>query len=531
MTIDPTGPATTSTPAQAGSASALNRLADLTDADRAALGGHRLYDGWATATPHLTDAATKRTRKLVDSLEAAIANSGLQNGGTISFHHHFREGDACLLLVVDTLARMGFEDLTLAGSSLNSCHARLVDHIRSGVIARIYTSGMRGGLAKEISSGLMDEPINIHSHGGRVALIQSGELKVDVAFLGVPACDAMGNANGVTGRSRCGSLGYAEVDAEHAGCVVLLTEEIVPYPHMPASITQNQVDMIVRVDTVGDPAKISVGAARITSNPRELLIARHAADVIEHSGYFTDGFSMQTGSGASATAATRFLESRLRRHGVTAGFALGGITAGIVDLHEKGLIDKILDVQSFDTVAGRSLADNPGHREISADEYASPLGKGAAVDDLDLVILSALEIDLNFNVNVVTGSDGVMMGASGGHCDTAAGANLSIIVGPLIRGRIPTVVSRVTTLVTPGENVGVLVTDHGIAVHPSRPEVRDRLVAAGLPVTTIEELHARATSIAGTPAPIEFDDRIVGLIRYRDGSVIDVVRQVAGGRR
>ena len=152
-----------------------------------------------------------------------------------------------------------------------------------------------------------------------------------------------------------------------------------------------------------------------------------------------------------------------------------------------------------------------------------------AVDELDLVILSALEIDLDFNVNVVTGSDGVMMGASGGHCDTAAGANLSIIVGPLIRGRIPTVVPRVTTLVTPGENVGVLVTDHGIAVHPSRPEVRDRLVAAGLPVTTIEELYARATAIAGVPAPLEFDDRIVGLIRYRDGSVIDVVRQVAGG--
>ena len=36
----------------------------------------------------------------------------------------------------------------------------------------------------------------------------------------------------------------------------------------------------------------------------------------------------------------------------------------------------------------------------------------------------------------------------------------AIVVAPLIRGRIPTVVPRVTTLVTPGENVGVLVTDH-----------------------------------------------------------------------
>jgi citrate lyase subunit alpha/citrate CoA-transferase len=45
-------------------------------------------------------------------------------------------------------------------------------------------------------------------------LIQSGELSIDVAFLGVPCCDEFGNANGFSGKSRCGSLGYARVDAE-----------------------------------------------------------------------------------------------------------------------------------------------------------------------------------------------------------------------------------------------------------------------------------------------------------------------------
>ena len=59
-----------------------------------------------------------------------------------------------------------------------------------------------------------------------------------------------------------------------------------------------------------------VGAARITSNPRELLIARYAADVLEHAGYFKDGFSIQTGSGASATAVTRFMEDRMRKAGI-----------------------------------------------------------------------------------------------------------------------------------------------------------------------------------------------------------------------
>jgi citrate lyase subunit alpha/citrate CoA-transferase len=308
--------------------------------------------------------------------------------------------------------------------------------------------------------------------------------------------------------------------------VILLTEEILPFPNTPISISQDQVDWIVKVNEVGDPAKISVGAARITKNPRDLLIARLAADVIEHCGYFEQGFSLQTGSGGAATAATRFLEERMRRKGITASFALGGITSGIVDLLRKGLIGKVVDTQSFDAVAAESLASSPNHIEISTNEYVNPDSKGAYCDRLDVVILGALEVDLDFNVNVITGSDGLMMGASGGHCDVAAGANLPIVVEPLIRGRIPTVVKQVTTLVTPGECIGVLVTDHGIAVNPNRPEVEERLRAAGLPVMSIRELYERAIELTGEPEPIEFLDRIVGIIHYRDGSVIDVVRQV-----
>jgi citrate lyase subunit alpha/citrate CoA-transferase len=318
------------------------------------------------------------------------------------------------------------------------------------------------------------------------------------------------------------------VDAERARKVVLLAEEIVPYPNMPASIRQDQVDFVVKVDQIGDPAKISVGAARMTSNPRELLISRLAADVMEHSGLFEEGFSMQTGTGGSATATARFLEQKMRHKGIKAGFALGGITGSIVDLHKKGLVGRILDTQSFDSVAADSLATNPEHWEISTNVYANLTSKGASVDQVDMVILSALEIDLDFNVNVITGSNGVMLGASGGHSDTAAGSNLPIVVGPLIRSRIPTVVKSCTTIVTPGETVGVLVTDHGIAVNPNRPELAERLKAAGLPVTTIEDLYAQAVAITGTPQPIPFLDKVVGVIRYRDGSVIDVVRQVRG---
>ncbi|WP_447885456.1 citrate lyase subunit alpha [Serratia fonticola] len=484
----------------------------------------RLYQEASKAN---LQARKPRDIKRCESLEVAIRRSGLQDGMTISFHHAFRGGDLALNQVMDVLAKMGFRNLTLASSSLTDCHAPLVGHIRNGVVSRIYTSGLRGPLADAISRGLLKEPVQVHSHGGRVNLVESGELQIDVAFLGVPTCDEFGNANGYTGDACCGSLGYAKVDAAAARSVVLLTEAIVPYPHHPASLAQDQVDLIVQLERVGDADKIGADATRMTSNPRELLIARRAAEVIVDSGYFTEGFSLQTGTGGASLAVTRFLEDKMRARGVRAGFALGGITSTMVDLHEKGLIGKLLDVQSFGRAAAMSLARNPNHIEISANQYANFSSKGASVDRLDVVVLSALEIDTGFNVNVLTGSDGVIRGASGGHCDTAAAARLAIIVAPLVRGRIPTLVEQVTTCVTPGSSIDILVTDHGIAVNPARPELAQRLRDAGLQVVTIEWLRERALVLTGEPKPIAFTDNVVAVVRYRDGSVIDVVHQVA----
>ncbi len=199
----------------------------------------RLYQEASKAN---LQARKPRDIKRCESLEVAIRRSGLQDGMTISFHHAFRGGDLALNQVMDVLAKMGFRNLTLASSSLTDCHAPLVGHIRNGVVSRIYTSGLRGPLADAISRGLLKEPVQVHSHGGRVNLVESGELQIDVAFLGVPTCDEFGNANGYTGDACCGSLGYAKVDAAAARSVVLLTEAIVPYPHHPASLAQDQVD-------------------------------------------------------------------------------------------------------------------------------------------------------------------------------------------------------------------------------------------------------------------------------------------------
>ena len=437
--------------------------------------------------------------KILATIEDAVKATGLKDGMTISFHHHFRGGDHIVNQVVDVLAKMGFKNLTLAASSLSGVHAPLIDHIKNGVISHIETSGLRG------------------------------ELHIDVAFLGAPSCDPYGNANGYSRDDDdsilCGSMGYAVPDATHADKVVVLTNNLVKYPNMPCAIPEHQVDYIVVIDDIGDPKGIMSGATRYTKNPKELLIAQTAAEVIDAAGYFYDGFSMQMGSGGASLAAARYLRQMMIDKGIKCRFALGGITGQIASMHEEGLVERILDVQSFDLDAAQSLKKNFDHHQISATYYASFL-QDAAVDQLDFVILSALEIDTDFNVNVLTGSDGVIRGAIGGHPDTAAGASLAVVVAPLTRGRIPSIIDKVNTVVTPGATVDVVVTDQGVAVNPNRPEVAEKLKAAGIKVFTIEQLKAKAEAIVGKPEPIRYKDNIVGVVMYRDNTVIDVIRQI-----
>jgi len=460
------------------------------------------------------------------SLEDAIRLSGLKDGMTISFHHHFRGGDKVVNMVVGKLAEMGYKDLQLAASSLSDVHSPLIEHIRNGVITGISTSGLRGELANEISRGLMV----FRSHGGRGSAIASGDLHIDVAFLGASSSDPLGNACGYSrsenAKSICGSLGYALPDAQYADKVVILTDDLVPYPNVPNSISEDQVDFVVEVDSVGDSSKISSGAIRDSKNPRDILLAQLAAKVIINSGYFKDGFSIQTGTGGASLAAVKYIRNEMIERGIKASYALGGITAHMVRMHQEGLIDRLIDVQSFDKVAAESLKNDMTHKEVSACEDASADEPGSAVHYLDIVILSALEADVNFNVNVLVGSDGIIRGAIGGHPDTAADSALSIIVCPLLRGRIPCVVDEVTTLITPGSTVDVFVTEYGIAVNPRRPELAYRLREAGLKVVDIRSLNEKAASIIGEPDSLPFGDKTVGIVMNRDGSVQDVIKNI-----
>lgn len=468
-----------------------------------------------------------RDEKLLGSIREAIEKTGLKDGMTISFHHHFREGDFVMNMVLEEIAKMGIKNLSIAPSSIANVHAPLIEHIKNGVVTNITSSGLRDKVGAAISSGIMENPVVIRSHGGRARAIARGDIHIDVAFLGAPSSDAYGNANGVKGKATCGSLGYAMVDAKYADQVVIITDTLVPYPNSPISIPQTDVDYVVEVEAIGDPKGIAKGATRFTKNPKELLIAEYAAKVITNSPYYKEGFSFQTGTGGASLAVTRFMREAMLKDGITASFALGGITNAMVELLEEGLVDRIIDVQDFDHPSALSLDRNAGkHLEIDANMYASPLSKGSAINMLDTCILSALEVDTNFNVNVMTGSDGVIRGASGGHCDTAFAAKMSMVISPLVRGRIPTFVESVNTVITPGTSVDVVVTEIGIAINPNRPDLVEHFKDLKVPQYTIKELQEKAYAIVGNPEPIQYGDKVVALIEYRDGTLIDVVRNV-----
>lgn len=464
--------------------------------------------------------------KLIGSVREAIEKTGLKDGMTISFHHHMRNGDYVLNMVLKEAAALGIKNLNINASSIFDIHEPLIEHIKNGVVTGIECNYMGGRVGKAISQGILEKPVIFRTHGGRAGDMENGSSKIDIAFLAAPCADDMGNCSGKYGPSACGSLGYAFSDAMHAGKTVVITDHLVPYPLQDTSIAEGYVDYVVEVDQIGDPAKIVSGTTKITKDPVGLRIAELAAKVVKHSGYLKDGFSFQTGAGGASLAVAKYVEEMMKKENIKGSFCMGGITGYMVDMANKGFFETILDVQCFDLKAIESIRENPKHQEISAMRYASPSAKSAAVDSLDVVILGATQVDTEFNVNVHTDSNGYIMGGSGGHSDTAAGSKLAIIVAPLIRARLPLIVDQVLCKSTPGETVDVVVTQRGIAVNPRQKELREKLVKAGLPVKDIEELKQIAEEISGVPKAVRMGDRAVAKVLYRDGTLLDTIYNV-----
>jgi len=463
--------------------------------------------------------------KRVPDLKTALKKCGIADGMTISTHHHLRNGDAVALLALRAAAELGVKDLMWFPSASFPCHEPVIELMDRGVVHHIEGS-MNGPLGEYCSRGKMRGIGVLRSHGGRWQAIQDGEVHIDIAVIAAPSADPFGNADGSHGPSACGSLGFALADSIYADRVIVVTDHLVPFPCIPWQIQGNNVDYVVEVDSIGDPAKIVSGTTEITKSPDRLLIAEYVARFLKDAGIMRDGFSFQAGAGGIALAFVQFLKQLMSESGVKARFVRGGSTQYLVDLLREGLTDYILDGQTFDLAAVESIASDPRHVATSPFTSYNYHGKGNFATMVDAVVLGATEVDVDYNANVNTHSDGILLHGIGGW-QNCLFAGCTILALPSFRDRIPVLVDQVTTMTGPGELIDVVVSERGIAVNPRRTDLLDRLKGSKLPIRPIEEIHEEVERIVGgPPAQARLSDRPVAVIKWVDGTVLDTVWQV-----
>jgi citrate lyase subunit alpha/citrate CoA-transferase len=462
--------------------------------------------------------------KVVATLEEALLRCGISDGMTISTHHHLRDGDLISNKVFEIASAIGVKDLIWFPSASFPCNDPVIKYLQDGTINRIEGS-MNGPLGRFVSEGNMKGTAVLRSHGGRVQAIQDGEVKIDIAVLAAPTADSYGNAKGTGGSSACGVLGYAKADSMFATNVIVVTDNLVDLPCFPMEIEGNYVDYVVVVDKIGIPEKIVSGTTQITKSPDRLLIAELTATFLEKSGILRDGVAMQSGAGGTSLAIAVFLHGILKEKGWKSKFGFGGSTKYMVEMLEQGQMGYILDAQAFDLDSVISVGKNPNHVPYPVFNAYNYHSKGNLTSMMDIMILGATEVDLNFNGNVVTHSDGYLLHGIGGWQNCLHARNVILPV-PLFRDRIPVIVDEVTTLCGPGELIDVIITERGIAINPLRKDLIDSVKDSGLPIKTIAQLKDEAEKICGKPSKPEFEDEIVAAIKWVDGTVIDVVRKI-----
>jgi citrate lyase subunit alpha/citrate CoA-transferase len=459
----------------------------------------------------------------VTSLEKALKQCGLNDGQTLSFHHQLRNGDHVVNMTLDAIRELGVKNLRLAQTALFDVHEPVIDHIQEGTVTRIEGS-INGVVGDYISKHPLQYPVILRSHGGRWAAVKHGELHPDIAVIAASSADERGNATGIIGKSAFGPISYSEVDAWHADRVIVVTDSLVDYPCRFQEIQERYVDCVVHVDSIGDPEKIVSGSLKITGDPMKQQIAHDCVTLMDAAGIIKDGMIFQSGSGGISLAAIKYLGERLEEKNVVASTATGGLTKFILDIYQAGRVKNIYYSQVFDVDSVKFIQQDPG---LPADigHYADPTSKGRTIDGLDTVVLGGTEVDTDFNVNVNTHSDGRMLHGIGGHQDTASAAHLTIITVPIYRKTNPIVLEKVTTISTPGTVVDAIVTNEGIALNPRRKDLLEK-VKGNLDLIPIEELKDMAYEATGGPTAAHLGEDIVGLTKYFDGTVLDVIRRV-----
>jgi citrate lyase subunit alpha/citrate CoA-transferase len=462
--------------------------------------------------------------KEISTLEDALRLCGLCDGMTISTHHHLRDGDLIANQVFEIADRLKIKDLVWLPSASFPCHDTIIQYLENGTIDHIEGS-MNGPLGKYTTNGKMKGCAVLRSHGGRVQAIQDGEVHIDIAILAAPTADPFGNGNALYGPSACGVLGYSLVDYMYADKVIVVTDNLISFPCMPMQIEGSYVDFVVKVDKIGLPEKIVSGTTQITKSPDRLLIAEMTAQFCLEAGLLKDGCSFQAGAGGTSLAVEDYFHKILLEKKWKARFCFGGSTEYMVRMLEDGSVDYILDAQAFDLEAVRSMRDNPNHCDVSVFHAYNFHSKGNYAGMTDIVILGATEIDINFNGNVVTHSDGHLLHGIGGW-QNCLHAKCTIIPVPLFRDRIPVIVDEVTTLCGPGSLIDVIVTERGIAINPLRTDLIEKMKGSDLPIRDINQLKHEAELICGKPSKPHFSKEVVGIVKWVDGTVIDSLWKV-----
>jgi len=464
--------------------------------------------------------------KVVKNLKEALRKAGLKDGMTISTHHHLRNGDIVTNLLFDTIKEMKIKNIRWFPSASFPVHSHLIKYLEDGTIHHIEGS-MNGPLGKFTSEGKMKGVGVLRSHGGRYQSIQDGEVHIDIAVIAAPTSDPFGNATGDQGKSACGLLGFALADSEYADKVIVVTDNLIPFPCVPWQIQGNNVDYVVQVDSLGDPAKIVSGTTEVTKSPDRLLIAEYVAQFLDETGIMKDGFSLQAGAGGINLAFLLFLKEKMKQKNVKARFMRGGSTKYLVEMLEEGLIDYILDGQTFDLEGVRSMRENHNHVNTNPFTSYNFHGKGNFASMVDSVVLGATEVDVNFNANVVTHSDGYLLHGIGGW-QNCLYSKCTILAIPSFRDRIPVIVDEVTTLCGPGELIDVIITERGICINPKRKDLLKALENSNLPIRNIKELKKEINEICGgKPAKPKLNkNNVVAIIKWVDGTVLDSVFEV-----
>jgi citrate lyase subunit alpha/citrate CoA-transferase len=461
----------------------------------------------------------------ITSLTEALQKCDIRDGMTLSFHHQLRNGDFVINKTLEAVKNLGIKNIMLAQTAMFNVHNPIIDFIRDGIVNRIEGS-INGVVGDYISRKPLPYPVVLRSHGGRWAAIKNGEMHIDIALIAASRSDECGNATGVYGKNAFGPISYSQIDAMNADKVIIVSDDIVDYPNNNQEIKERYVDYVAQIDCIGDPKNIMSGTTKITDDSMKLKIAYNCVELMDAAGIIKDGMVFQSGAGGISLAAMKYLGERLEEKNVIASTATGGLTKLIVDIYKAGRVKNIYYSQVFDDYSVKFIQEDIG---LPADigHYADPSSKGRTIDGLDTVVLGATEVDIDFNVNVNTHSDGRLLHGIGGHQDTAAGASLCIISCPVFRKNNPIVRENVTTVSTPGVVVDAIVTDMGIAINPNRKDLLEK-TKDKVNIVPIEYLKDLAYDATGEPEILEFEDKIVGCTKWFDGSILDIIKKVRG---